>query len=497
MSDTNEQEKSNGIEQSLFLETGFFKAISENSQFGIIVFDDKNLLYTNSYFSNLLEYSQNEILQVPIHHIIHEDYYEIEARTLTDLFSGKEISPHYELKVYTKSKKIIWLDVFASSYRLQDDKIVGYATTFDITRRQNAFHQEKLLMSRWENTFNSVNDLIFILNHEYTITMANKAFKAFFRDSQEPVIGKKCYELVGQSDRKCVPCIAVEAIKDQNIHTQEWTDQKTNRTFLITVLPILDDIDKTTSFINIARDITNLKKIECDLMDSLNVQSKMISVVSHELRTPLAAIKGGIDLLKITLTKSLDADQKNLLDIILRNIDRLHIYINDVLDYEKLRSGQVKLKLTKNDMNAILKEAYDLMTPLASEKGISIRLDLDPELPLLHFDKNKVIQVIANLLNNAIKFTSEGGITIYSRFNTNYIEITIEDTGVGIKENELPFIFQSFVQLYEPDQQNKGSGLGLSISKEIIEKHGGKIWAESVFGKGSSFHFTLPVNQEP
>ncbi|MDD4663989.1 MAG: PAS domain-containing sensor histidine kinase [Caldisericia bacterium] len=478
------------VDHEIFYNPGLFQVFAENSQFGMVIFDKKHFIYANPYFISSLEYSPEEIIQIPIINIVHKDYQEIIMRKLHDLFSGREIAPHYEIKVYTKSRKILWLDIFTSSYRL-DNKIVGFATTFDITVKQNAFEQIKLLMDRWENTFNSVNDMIFIVDREFKIIMANKTFKESFGDDQATVISQKCYQLVNHSDVPCNPCVAMESLKDKKVHIKEWTDNRTNHTYLFSISPVLDENGNMISFVHIAKDISNLKKLERNLINSLNVQTKLLSIVSHELRTPLTAIKGGVDLLKNTLLASIDDDQRNLLDIILRNIERLHNYINDVLDYEKLRSGQVKLKRSKNNLNTILKEAHTLMKPAATEKGISLGLDLDPNLPIMEFDKDKVIQVITNLLNNAIKFTSTGRIDISSSFNSNYAEVTISDTGIGIKTNELPFIFQSFVQFGEPEQQNKGSGLGLSICKEIIEKHGGKIWAESEFGEGSAFHFTL------
>jgi len=193
------------------------------------------------------------------------------------------------------------------------------------------------------------------------------------------------------------------------------------------------------------------------------------------------------------LSATLNDDQKNVFDIIQRNINRLARHVNNVLDFQKLESGNIQFNICKNDINEILNEVYELMHSVAIEKGLKFNLDLDKSLPKMMFDRDRIVQVITNLVNNSLKFTKTGSVDIISKNYESFVKITVHDTGFGIKENDVPLIFQTFAQFGEPETRKGGTGLGLTICKEIIDKHNGKIWAESEFEKGTSFHIILPI----
>jgi signal transduction histidine kinase len=145
-------------------------------------------------------------------------------------------------------------------------------------------------------------------------------------------------------------------------------------------------------------------------------------------------------------------------------------------------------------MNEIIRETAAAMSTVAKEKGLEIILNLDSKLPLVKCDRDKIVQVLSNLISNALKFTEKGDITIVSEKKDNIVELKVKDTGIGIKNEDLPRLFRAFEQLAQGKERKTGStGLGLAISKEIIDKHRGKIWAESEFGKGTVFHVILPV----
>jgi signal transduction histidine kinase len=149
-----------------------------------------------------------------------------------------------------------------------------------------------------------------------------------------------------------------------------------------------------------------------------------------------------------------------------------------------------------NNANEIAKEVYDTMLPMAKEKGINLVLELDSSLPMVSFDKDKITQVLSNLVNNAIKFTKEGRITITTSKREDTIQVSVSDTGCGIKKGNLPRLFHEFEQLETTGvKKTRGTGLGLAIAKEIITRHNGETWAESEVGKGSTFFFTLPMQE--
>ncbi|MBM3248604.1 MAG: HAMP domain-containing protein [Candidatus Omnitrophica bacterium] len=245
--------------------------------------------------------------------------------------------------------------------------------------------------------------------------------------------------------------------------------------------------------LNILEDLTEAnKKIE----EALVIKSEFASMVSHELRTPLTAIKEGIGIVLDGSAGQINADQKDFLETAKRNVDRLARLINDVLDFQKLESGKMQFNMQENDLNKVVQESFDSMKPLAGAKNIKMELDLAKELPKVNFDKDKITQAVDNLVNNAIKYTDKGSIRIETKPGNNIVEFSIKDTGVGIKDKDMPKLFQSFQQLGEYHERKVASScLGLSISKEIIERHRGKIWVESEFGKGSTFHFILPIKE--
>ncbi|MFC2062163.1 ATP-binding protein [Elusimicrobiota bacterium] len=243
-------------------------------------------------------------------------------------------------------------------------------------------------------------------------------------------------------------------------------------------------------------DITERKKIEKDLADALKIKSQFTAMVSHELRTPLTAIKEGIGIVLDGSTGELNSIQIDFLDTAKRNVDRLHRLINDVLDFTKLQAGKADFNMEKHNINNSIIEAVKTYNTVAIEKGIYINTVLSPDLPSAIFDFDKIMQVLNNLVSNAIKFTKNGGISLSSRINdeTNEVEITIEDTGPGISNEDLPKLFVEFHQInHEKYRKPGGSGLGLSICKDIIEAHKGRIWAESIENEGTKFIFTLPL----
>jgi signal transduction histidine kinase len=232
------------------------------------------------------------------------------------------------------------------------------------------------------------------------------------------------------------------------------------------------------------------------LAEALNVKSHFTAMVSHELRTPLAAIKEGISVVLDEITGCVNDGQRECLDIAKKNVDRLSRLINEVLDFQKLESGKMIFNMQENDINEVAKEVRAAMLALAEEKNLDFILLLDEHLPKINFDKDKITQVLMNIVNNAIKFTDKGTITIITRQGDNFIQVTVQDTGTGIRDDDLSKLFREFFQLETGSQKRaEGTGLGLAISLEIIEAHKGKIWPESVFGQGTSIHFLLPIKE--
>ncbi len=243
---------------------------------------------------------------------------------------------------------------------------------------------------------------------------------------------------------------------------------------------------------NIALERANqeLKKLD-------QLKSEFIASVSHEFRTPLNSIRESMALLAEGVVKLGEKQGDRVFEIARNNVNRLALLIDDLLDFAKLEAGRMRMDKEHYDLLSIIQEAVDSMKGIAEKKNVEIGLSQDGSRPFILVDKGRLLQVLMNLVDNAIKFTPPGGkITVSVAVNGGKAQVAVEDTGVGIASEHLVRIFDKFEQVRQrhPGTEIRGTGLGLSISKQIVELHGGRIWVESEVGKGSRFIFTLPVS---
>jgi signal transduction histidine kinase len=228
------------------------------------------------------------------------------------------------------------------------------------------------------------------------------------------------------------------------------------------------------------------------------MQKEFTSTVSHELRTPLASIKMAIDLVSQETVGPINADQKDVLGRAKQETDRLKRLIDDILDLTKIEAGKLRMNFMLNDIHQTITQVTEAQKDVAKNRGLYLNTEFDAKIPLVFFDRDRIIQVLNNLLSNACKFTRQGGITVKTqdKSSENHILVSVIDTGKGIARDDLPKLFQKFQQI-ESSQANEegGTGLGLAICKEIIFRHGGKIWAVSNPGQGTSFNFILPIQE--
>ena len=244
--------------------------------------------------------------------------------------------------------------------------------------------------------------------------------------------------------------------------------------------------------------------------DMDKMKTDFLSTVSHELRTPLTSIIGFTEMVKrkfegsivekLDLTNEKDqsdvAKIKRNINIILSEGERLSTLINDLLDISRMEAGKVSFNMVEIDMEEIITQAITLTKPIICEKSIQVIQNIRESLPKVMADKDKLMQVIINLISNAIKFTEEGCIVCTARRLQDDIIISITDTGIGIEEEDKKYIFDRFRQVGDNlTSRPRGTGLGLAICKHIIEDHGGEIWAESEVGKGTDFSFSIPISR--
>jgi signal transduction histidine kinase len=235
---------------------------------------------------------------------------------------------------------------------------------------------------------------------------------------------------------------------------------------------------------------------ELEKLDRL--KSSFLANMSHELRTPLNSILGFADVILEGIDGPLTDYMENDLKLIQKNGQHLLHLINDVLDMAKIESGKMNLNLEKFFLNEIFVDVFNITSSLAGEKMLSVSVETDSETEIeLLADRIRLRQVMINLVNNAIKFTEKGGkISVNAHRKGNHVLIRVHDTGLGIPSTHLESIFQEFTQVdTSTTRKVGGTGLGLPISRKLIEMHGGRIWAEStgVSGEGSTLIVDLPI----
>ena len=293
-----------------------------------------------------------------------------------------------------------------------------------------------------------------------------------------------------------------------------WTGRQARRTVVSITASVVDDKRTKTpvGVVYVAHDITLHREAEerlqrfAEELQTANQQlagldrmkSDFVTVVSHELRTPLTSIKAFVELLQIK--RQMPHERKiKLLRTISEESDRLGRLINDLLDLSRIESGTMNWSVRPCSLADIIGISVEGIDPLARSKGIDVTTSLAEGLPELRGDRDRLIQVMTNLLSNAVKFTPEGGrISVAAHSEPGpppQVIIRVSDTGRGIPESDLAVIFDKFRRSNNGDtNMTDGIGLGLSISRQIVEHHGGRIWAESTVGSGSTFRFSVPVN---
>ena len=255
------------------------------------------------------------------------------------------------------------------------------------------------------------------------------------------------------------------------------------------------DLERTVADLTIST--RELQEANKKLRDLDKIKSDFITIASHELRTPLTSIKAYVELM-ILKPNLIEEKKRRLLDIINTESDRLARLINDLLDLSRIEAGTMAWHLTDVSVADIIQNSLGTITPLAQNREQRMTTDIEPGMPLFRGDRDRLVQVVTNILSNAVKFTPNGGsIRISARWEPEPVPriiVTVTDTGIGIPEEDLKIVFDKFQRSGDHLTSSvEGTGLGLAIAREIVEFHGGTIWAESVYGKGSTFTFTLAL----
>ncbi|HMK44833.1 MAG TPA: ATP-binding protein [Dissulfurispiraceae bacterium] len=335
------------------------------------------------------------------------------------------------------------------------------------------------------------------------ITHVNPAMSSMMGIRESDLIGKSCREIFGDN-----LAVIVEKCRHNpdEMYTTEMSlaGEKTGKAVATGIqqdyFP-LEGTEKGIGSVVLIRDITSEKEVD-------RMKTDFISTVSHELRTPLTSIRGFTEMIRKKLEEDILAlvtgrDKRtekaiqrvrDNISIILSESERLTALINDLLDVAKLESGKVEWKDEPVSIEEVIGRAHGATSALFEKKGLIFLKRIDRELPEIIGDRDKLIQVVINLISNAVKFTDFGTITCSAVAVHGEIVVSVIDTGIGIADGDRDRVFEKFKQAGNTlTDKPKGTGLGLSICRQIVTHHGGRIWVESDVGKGSAFAFSLPI----
>lgn len=329
--------------------------------------------------------------------------------------------------------------------------------------------------------------LIAYVDNRQCYQFVNQTFGNWFAKSPNQIIGSHLKEILGEAYYQQIKHHIELALSGQTV-TYETELELSDRSLHwvnVTHIPDLDGNGRVKGFISLISDISDRKATE-------RMKDEFVSVVSHELRTPLTSIYGALKLLVTSPQSGLSQEDREMLNIAVTNTDRLVRLVNDILDLERIESGKIQMVQQPCDAADLVQEAIEVMQPMA--KAVGITLIAKPISITINADSDHIHQTLTNLLSNAIKFSTQNSSVWVTVDNLkDEVLFKVIDTGRGIPADILGSIFERFKQVDASDSRDKGgTGLGLPICYKIIEEHGGRIWADSEFGKGSTFYFTLP-----
>jgi PAS domain S-box-containing protein len=384
------------------------------------------------------------------------------------------------------------------------------ASVRDITERARARQVLSQAAREWQSTFDAVEDMIVVLDRDQRILRANEATKRTF--GARTLFGAHCHTLFHGIYGPYHNCPATHTFNTgETAHIEIMEEHLDGRWLQMSTYPIKTAKGEVDKVVHVVRDITESKKSEAiqrtleakklvleELSELNEIKGQFIEVVAHEMRTPMTVIRSGVGLLLAQSLGDLNPKQKEFLELIERNIDRLSRFTTDVLSLSKLDSGKFALRPEMVALLRVIEPPLEMLKVNAAEKqiAISIHQDLDPGLEVCA-DPDGLSQVVFNVVNNAIMHCPEGTRVELScsRLDEDFVELLVRDDGPGIPRDSLERIFERFYQVGRKTGPGyKGTGIGLAVCKGLVEKMGGRISADSTVGEGTTFRVLLPTS---
>lgn len=482
-----------------------YRTLFEEFPEGIAQFDTEGIItLCNESFVDLVGSREKEKLSFDLLNLLEEKNLENNVARIP------EVPVHYDLKYIFSDKNgrtpvsITYEPIVSENSGLAG----GIVLVEDLTEVKRL---ETVRLQQTESLRRLVDSIpvpAFCKDRNGIYIACNKGFENLVRVQKQDILGKRIHDFVSLKIAEEYHAMDIEQVKHKRNRAYETSLKSSDGSMHQVMLNkfIFSGVTEEDSvLLGIMIDITERKQAEEKMLQAKMVaeaanraKTTFIVNMSHELRTPLNSVIGFSELLLSETVGPLNEKQKRYTENIQKSGNHLLDVINDVLDISRLELGNIDLYYETVDIPGVIEEVQRVLSPLSAEKNISIESNVEQGLKTVIADRVKLKQILYNILNNAIKFSSENGkVTIYAEFKEDMIEISIKDEGIGIHEADYERVFHPFVQIDESiSRKHGGVGLGLALVKRFVELHGGKVWVNAIPAKGSTFTFRIPKKPE-
>jgi two-component system sensor histidine kinase VicK len=498
-------------EQQIRHQLEYTAAITSSLTSGLYALDQEGCAtFVNPAAAKMLGWTEAELLGKDMHEVIHYQRADGTPCPKTNCPLLRVIRTSETVRVdddvFTRKDGSMFSVAYTSQPIVEDGQITGAVVSFrDITDHKRAEEARARLAA----IVQSSDDAIIGKTPDGIVTSWNRGAQRLYGYSAEEVVGQHISILVPPNHSNDVPNLLERLRRGERISHYETVRATKDGKLLdvsLTLSPIKDSQGNTTASSTIARDMTERKRAEKELaqafatqraaneeLERINkVRRDFVSVVSHEFRTALTGIQGFSQMMR-------DEDfgveeMREMSSDIYEDATRLNRMSSEMLDLDRMESGRITLNLDRVDLNEVLTRTSGQVGSNAPRHHIC--LQLDESIQELLADRDKLTQVVTNLLSNSVKYSPDGGrITVDSHLEGEFAHVRVTDEGVGIPPEELEKLFEPYTRVESGTTRYiQGTGLGLAISRQIITLHGGNIWAESEPGAGSTFHLTIPLD---
>jgi PAS domain S-box-containing protein len=493
-------------EESLRQSEERFRTAFDHAAIGMALVDrDGRFLRVNAALCTLTGYTEAELLARTFQDITHPDDVAADLARNSRLLAGETGAAQLEKRYLRKDGEVVWIRLNSVLVHDAHGAPLHFISQIeDITERKLAEQELHKRAARFRSLISNATDIITILDADGIIHYKSPPTERILGYHPDALVGRNAFGLIHPDDRAATWAVFASVLADPtSVPTVAFRFRHADgswRWLESICTNLLDDRDVGGFVVN-SRDITDRKRADAALRTALDgaqaanrAKGSFLDMMSHELRTPLQAVLGYSEFLLNAPRESLSIEQREDIGYIHQGGGRMIALINQLLDLSRMEAGRLELAADLVDLIEVIEAVRQDVAPQAAVKRLDLHIDLPPSLPRVIGDAERVRQILLNLVGNAVKFTTEGGVRITATVtSTGGVAVDVSDTGIGITEDMMPLIFEEFRQVDgNLARRHGGAGLGLAIARKLAEQMGGSISVSSEPNVGSTFRLHLP-----